>query len=68
MAYLLSAGYAEVFEAFLEYERPRTTRQGYETIRKTCYRLLKWFEAEELPLETAGIRDCIRYRNSALSR
>jgi integrase/recombinase XerD len=68
MANVLSAGYAEVFEAFLDYERPRTTRQGYETIRKTAYRLLKWFEAEEIPLEAAGIRDCIRYRDEAAGR
>jgi integrase/recombinase XerD len=68
MAYLLSAGYAEVFEAFLEHERPRTTRQGYETIRKTAYRLVKWFEAEEIPLEAAGMRDCIRYRDEAAGR
>jgi integrase/recombinase XerD len=68
MAYILSAGYADVFEAFLEYERPRTTGQGYESIRKTSYRLLKWFEAEEIPLEAAGIRDCIRYRNETAGR
>ena len=68
MVQVLSAGYAEVFEAFLDYERPRTTRQGYETIRKTAYRLLKWFEAEEIAPEAAGIRDCIRYRNETAGR
>jgi integrase/recombinase XerD len=65
---MLSAGYAEVYEAFLAWEQPRVTGQGYESIRKSSYRLLKWFEGEELPLEQARIRDCIRYRNEQACR
>jgi site-specific recombinase XerD len=68
MGKVLSAGYAEAYEAFLAYEQPRVTRQGYESIRKTGYRLLKWFEEEEITLEGAGIRECVRYRNELAGR
>jgi integrase/recombinase XerD len=68
MGKVFSAGYAEVYDAFLAYEQARTTRQGYESIAKTSYRLLKWFEGEELPLEQVNIRDCVRYRNELADR
>jgi integrase/recombinase XerD len=68
MGKALSAGYAGVYEAFLAYEQPRVTGQGYESIRKSSYRLLAWFEGEELPLEQAGIQDCARYRNELAER
>jgi integrase/recombinase XerD len=63
MAYVLSAGYAEAYESFLEYMKPRRSVQGYVSLYKNTRHLLKWFENAEIPLVHAGIQDCIRYKN-----
>ncbi|MDR1107518.1 MAG: tyrosine-type recombinase/integrase [Spirochaetaceae bacterium] len=63
MAYGLSAGYAEAYESFLEYIKPRRSVQGYISLRKNTRRILRWFETEEISLDQAGIQDCIRYKN-----
>jgi integrase/recombinase XerD len=63
MAYALSAGYTEPYESFLGYEKPRRSEQGYTSLCKNVRTLLKWFEAEEIALDRAGVQDCMRYRN-----
>jgi site-specific recombinase XerD len=63
MAYTLSAGYAEAYESFLEYIKPRRSAQGCLSLCKNTRKILKWFETEEIALDRADIRDCIRYKN-----
>jgi site-specific recombinase XerD len=63
MAYTVSAGYAEAYESFLEYIKPRRSAQGYLSLCKNTRKILEWFESEEIALNRAGIRDCIRYKN-----
>jgi integrase/recombinase XerD len=60
---VLSAGYASVYESFLGYKQRRASAQGYVALKKNTMKLLKWFEHEEIPLNTTTIQDCIHYRN-----
>jgi site-specific recombinase XerD len=63
MGYTLRDEYSQVYEEFLDYEKPRVSKQGYDTIKKNTRRLLKWFEGEDIALEDTTIRDALRYRN-----
>jgi integrase/recombinase XerD len=63
MGRVLSSGYAEIYEEFLSWIQNRVTAQGYESIKKGVYYLLKWFEAEEVTPCAATIRDAQRYKN-----
>lgn len=62
MAKVLSESYAKVYEDFLDYQKPRVSRQGFTTIAGIVFRVLKWFEKEELLLEDATVLDAIRFR------
>ena len=63
MGYTLSAPYDGIYEAFLDYERPRKSVQGYQTLVNITRRILHWFEAEDLPLEDVKIQDAVRYQS-----
>jgi integrase/recombinase XerD len=63
MAEVLNAEVAKLFEAFLEYQKARLTREGYLTIKKNTYRFLQWLDGEGVDVTEATVRDCTRYRN-----
>ena len=63
MGKVLSAPYAELYEGFLAWIHNRVTKQGYESIKKGVYYLLKWFETDEVMPDAVSIRDAQRYRN-----
>jgi len=53
MGKVLSAGYAELYEAFLDWQRARVSASGFETIRTTSYQIIRWLETEDVrPLRT----------------
>lgn len=62
MGKVLSERYAGLWEQFLAWVQNRVTVQGYESIRKTAYGLLKWFEEENIVPEEVSIRDAKRYK------
>jgi site-specific recombinase XerD len=62
MGYVLSAGYAEVYEAFLDYRRQRSTALGYEQFKRITLHILKWFEQEEIPLDAVTVPQAIAFR------
>lgn len=62
MGHALSAGFADLYEAFLSSEKPRVTAQGYASLAGRARRMLAWFEDEELPLEVVSLQDAIRYQ------
>ena len=62
MGKVLSAGYAEVYEDFLAYQKPRITAVTYYTQRSHAYRVIKWFEEADIPLEEAAVQDMLRYK------
>jgi integrase/recombinase XerD len=61
MGYTLSALYAELYDAFLAFERPRVSRQGYTSIAGRVRRVLAWFDSEELDPCNIAITDAVRY-------
>jgi integrase/recombinase XerD len=64
MGYVLSAGYAEVYEKYLAWEQPRISKAAYVSIKSLAYLVLKWFETEDIPLHEAVIQDIIRYKQN----
>lgn len=68
MSYLLSTATADLYEAFLESERPRVSAQGYTTLSGIAKRFLSWLEAEELKPEGLGITDAVRYESELAAR
>jgi len=62
MGYVLHSPYAENWEAFLSWIQPRVTGQGYDSIRKTSYQVLKWLEYQGILPEELTIRDAQRYK------
>jgi site-specific recombinase XerD len=68
MGYALSAGYAELYEEFLEWQRPRVTPQGLETIRHTVFQLITWLEAQEIRAEELSLQEALEYKAATASR
>ena len=66
MGQLLSAGYADLYDEFLEAEKPRVSAQGYTALSGLARRMLSWFDVEEIAPEDVTIMDAGRYQ-AALS-
>jgi integrase/recombinase XerD len=64
MGRVLSEPYAGLWEGFLTWIQNRVTPQGYGTIRKNVYYLLKWFEEEDVIPHEATIRSANQYKNT----
>ena len=62
MGKVLSAGYADIYDDFLAYERLRVTPATFYMQRSRAYRVIKWFEEEDIPLERALVQDVLRYK------
>ena len=67
MGYVLSAPYDDLYDSFLDYQKPRVSAQGYEKLADRTRRVLRWFQAEELLPEAVTIRDAVRYQASLSS-
>ena len=68
MEKILSSPYGKLYENFLAAEARKVSRQGYETLRKQTWQVIKWFEEEEVLLEKATIQDVVRFRNESGER
>ena len=68
MGKVLSAGYAELYEEFLDYQKPRVSAATYYTRRSSVLRVIAWFEAEDILLEEAGVQDVLRYKEQVSSQ
>jgi site-specific recombinase XerD len=68
MGKVLSAGYAEIWEEFLDFQKPRVSSQGFDAIRKTSYQLLKWLEENDIRVEETTVQDAIQYKAAAAGR
>jgi integrase/recombinase XerD len=64
----LSGEYETVYQDFLEYQKRRTTKAGFVTLRKTTRYFLAWLEAEKIAPDKAVFHDCLRYRDFVSSR
>jgi site-specific recombinase XerD len=60
--------YASIYREFLDYQKRRTSNAGFVTLKKTVRYLLTWLQTENIPLNKAAFRDCIRYRDFVSSR
>ena len=61
MAYLMSAGYADLYEEFLEAEKPRVSVQGFTSLSGLARRVIAWLDAEDLEPGDVGIQEAVRY-------
>lgn len=68
MGKVLSAPYDALYEGFVEYCKQRTTKQGFSSVKNTVYRILKWFESEDILIEEATVRDCVYFKKSIAQR
>ena len=66
MGYVLSAATADLYDEFLEAEKPKVSAQGYTTLSGIARRVLAWFEAEELDVARGDDhgRGALRRRSS----
>jgi len=60
--------YAGLWNEFLGFVERRTSVQGFQTIQKTSYQLLKWLETQDLKPEELTVRDALEYRAAATNR
>ena len=68
MGKVLSAGYAELYEAFLDWQRPQTTVQGFTSIRLASYRVIQWLESQDIRPEECTVQDAMEYKAAMASR
>ncbi|HKM07142.1 MAG TPA: tyrosine-type recombinase/integrase [Sphaerochaeta sp.] len=62
MSYILSAPYDDIYETFLEYQRPRVSAQGFISLEGHTRRFLHWLSHEDLLPEDVTIQDAVRYQ------
>ena len=62
MGKVLNTPYADIYDGFLAYEKPRVTAATFYTQRSRVYHVLKWFDKADIPLEEATVQDLIRYK------
>jgi integrase/recombinase XerD len=63
MGYVLSAEYADLYDQFLESEKPRVSVQGFTSLSGLARRMLRWFDAEDIRLTEVSIREAVRYQS-----
>ena len=68
MERVLSAGYAEAYEAFLDWKRPRVSKQGFQSVKNAAMRFLRWLEANDIRVEELSVQDALEYKAAAASR
>ena len=68
MGKALSAPYAQIYEDFLDWQRPRVTPMAFYIRRSHALRVIKWFEEADILLEEAGVQDILRYKEELSSR
>lgn len=62
MGYVMSALYADLYEGFIERERPLVSRQGYLGLVGMTRRMLIWFDSEDIVPTAITIQDAVRYQ------
>lgn len=60
--------HVELFEAFLDHEKPLRSKQGNETLRKITRRVIATFEREGLDLVHATYQDALAFQRHTLER
>ena len=68
MSYVLSAPYATLYEEYLEYEKSRVSKQGYESLKGRTRRFLSWLEEKDLLPEEVKIMDAIQFKKEVGER
>jgi site-specific recombinase XerD len=58
----LSASLADLADAFLEAQKPMVSAQGFTTLCGQTFRMLSWFDEEELSPDQVTIQDAVRYQ------
>ena len=62
MGKALSAVYADLYDEFLAYKKPRVTPATFYTQRSLAYRVIKWFEEADIVLDHANVQDVLRFK------
>jgi len=65
---VLSAGYAQLWEEFLEWQRPRVSERGFEAIRTRSFQVVQWLEANDIRVDELSIQDAIEYMAATAGR
>ena len=68
MGRVLSAPYAGLYEEFLDWQRPRTSVQGYASLKTRVFTLLSYLEENELDPVTVSVQDALEYKAAVSSR
>jgi site-specific recombinase XerD len=58
----LSTPYADIYDGFLAYQKPRTADITLYNLKSRAYLIIKWFEEQETALEEASVQDALRYK------
>jgi len=59
----MSSDYADLYDRFLESEKPRVSSQGFTTLAGIARRMLLWFDSEDIVLPEVTIREAVRYQS-----
>ena len=62
MGRTLSEPYAGLWDEFLAFEQRKTSAQGFSTIKKTSYQLMKWLEGQDIRPEELTVQNALEYK------
>ena len=61
MGHLLSAGYADLYDEFLDAQQTKISPQGFVTLKDISRRVLTWFDTQELDMHAVTIQDALQF-------
>jgi integrase/recombinase XerD len=62
MGFVLSNRYAEIYNDFIEFQKPRVSERGLITLCNLTRSVLKWFDDEEVLLDDVDIACALRFK------
>ena len=65
MRQILSAGYAEVYDEFIIWQKQRLSPQGLVSIQAKSRKLLQWLEQQDIRIEDVTVQDALEYKAAA---
>jgi len=68
MGYVLSAGYAELWEEFLGFEQSRSSSRSFPALQTESYQFLKWLEHEDILPEEVTVEHALQYKAVVANR
>jgi len=68
MEKVLSAGYTELYEEFLAWQKPRVSQKGFISLKNLVVQLLLWLQEQDIDPLCLTVQEALEYKAAVASR